>query len=200
MKDCHLSSPAPDRARDEPLAARQTGRVDQVAHRKIIDPVEHQIILSDQGLRIVCGQSEGVGHQVNLRVQLGQMLRAYLSLGPPHILGLEQDLTLQVRQADMVGINQTQGAHARCRQIERRRSAQTTGTDYQNLGGLKFLLTGAANFTQHQMAGIALDLIVSEHGSAPSERALGTPSLWGKIGGRGNRCGSRPWPSPVSGA
>ena len=52
-------------------------------------------------------------------------------------------------------------------QIERRRRAQPAGADDQHPGGLQPLLARAADLAQHQVAGVALDLLVGKAHVAP---------------------------------
>ena len=72
-------------------------------------------------------------------------------------------LALQVRERHLVVVDDAERADARRRQIEQRRRAETAGADHQHARALKRRLAGTADLAQHDMAGIALKFIGSEH-------------------------------------
>ena len=103
-----------------------------------------------------------MGRDCHPRVQGLQGFGRRRRFGAAHIAGLEQDLALQVGQADRVVIHQAQHAHPRCGQIERQGAAQPARADNQYPCSMNFGLADAANLPQHNVAGIALQFFVAQ--------------------------------------
>ena len=95
-------------------------------------------------------------------IERGQPLGRRLHLAAVQVGGAVEHLPLQVGEADDVRIDQGDMADARRGQVERRRRAQAAGADDQHPRRLQRLLPRAADLAQHQVAGVALDLLVGE--------------------------------------
>ena len=89
---------------------------------------------------------------------LSTLRRAELGRGVQH-------LALQVREADAVVVDDPERADAGRRQVEQRRAAEAARADHQHARGAQPLLPGAADLVQHDVAGVALELL-GRQGSA----------------------------------
>ena len=77
-------------------------------------------------------------------------------------------LTLQVGKIDLVGIDNTDGAHAGSSQVQGRRCTQAAGADNKDAGIQELLLPLDANLLQDNVARIALKLFIRKsHAIAP---------------------------------
>jgi hypothetical protein len=75
------------------------------------------------------------------------------------------DLPLQVRQADMVIIDNADGADSGSGQILDQRRTEAAGPNHQDTCLFQPCLAGATDFRQNQMAGITLDFVwLKAHG------------------------------------
>ena len=72
------------------------------------------------------------------------------------------DLALQVGQRDDVVVHDPDGADAGGCEIQRDRAAEPAGADHQDLGAKQPLLPDPAHLLQHDVPGVALDLLVGE--------------------------------------
>ena len=153
----------------------KTHIIDGQARGKIIAAINHQIIRGEQGCAIIIIQSLLVNMAFKMRVQRAQRVGHGLGLIlPQHIIG-KQNLPLQIGQSDSVIINQPQRADTGSRQILRHRMAQTAQTDQCDARRFQFLLTGTADFLQHNMALIAGNLSLGQRrhrAYSPSNRAV----------------------------
>ena len=73
------------------------------------------------------------------------------------------DLALQIGQRDNVVIDHAELAYAGGSEIHQRWRAQAAGADHQHGGLFQRGLAGSADFAQHDMAGIAFDLVGAQH-------------------------------------
>ncbi len=107
-------------------------------------------------------------------VQGFQRLGTGFHLGAADIGGAKQDLALQVGKAHGIVIDQTDAADARRRQIQRHRASQPAGADHQNTGAADLCLAGAAHLAQHQMAGVTVQLFITQGHEGSLRRKLWT--------------------------
>ena len=73
-----------------------------------------------------------------------------------------EDLALEVREVDDVGIDDPEGAHAGRREIEGRRRAETACADQQHLRAQELLLPRLPHLGEHEVAAVALHLLRGE--------------------------------------
>jgi hypothetical protein len=99
------------------------------------------------------------------RVEPGDEVGGRDHLARADILRPEDDLPLQVRERNVVVVDDADRADAGGRQIGNQRRSKASRPDHQHAGALELRLPGTADLRQHQMAGIALDLgVVQRHG------------------------------------
>ncbi|MNL58560.1 hypothetical protein D3C87_1822070 [compost metagenome] len=76
-------------------------------------------------------------------------------LGPPHVVGSEEDLALQVRARDLVEVHQRDRPDPCGRQVSRKRRAQASDADHRDLGVLETTLPRDADLGQGQVAAVS---------------------------------------------
>ena len=74
------------------------------------------------------------------------------------------DLALQIGQRDHVVIDRAERADTGGRKVHQDRRAETAGADHQHGRFLQRGLARAADFAQHDMAGIAFEFVSRQHG------------------------------------
>jgi hypothetical protein len=62
-----------------------------------------------------------VGHDLDVRVELVQPVPRRLHLGPAHVVRVVQQLALEVRELDLVEVDQPERSHTGRGQVHRRR-------------------------------------------------------------------------------
>ena len=106
-----------------------------------------------------------MGLDAHMGIEAAERRHGALHLGPADVLGGMDDLALQVGQRHRIVVDHAERADAGRREIEQHRRAQPAGPDHQHPRALERRLAGAADLAQHEMAGIALDLVGIEHGT-----------------------------------
>ena len=82
------------------------------------------------------------------------------------------DLTLQVREVDRVVVDDADAPDSGRRQVQHQRRPEAPRSDHQDAGLEQALLPDAAHLRQHDVAGVALDLVLGEIGAG---HAVGCP-------------------------
>ena len=72
---------------------------------------------------------------------------------------------MQIVQAHPVVVDHPDPAEPRRREIQDQRRAEAAGADHEDARGFQTLLAGAANLLKDQMAPVACDFLVGQHGS-----------------------------------
>jgi hypothetical protein len=103
-----------------------------------------------------------VHHHVDQGVRLGDGLLGGDRLGPPDVTLAVDDLALEVGLVDLVELGDPEGAHARCREVEQRRAAETAGADDQHLRVLEPLLARHPHVGDDQVPAVAAYLVDGE--------------------------------------
>jgi hypothetical protein len=80
-------------------------------------------------------------------------------LGTPDILGAVDHLPLQVREGDEIVIHDADRADAGRREILDQRRSEPARPDHQHRGRVELCLPGSADLPEHEMAGVAFDLL-----------------------------------------
>ncbi len=89
--------------------------------------------------------------------------RRALGLGPAYALGVVDDLALEIVEGHTVAVDDADLADARGGKVKNERRAEPAGADHEHARGLQLLLALAADLLQHQLALVALDLLLGEH-------------------------------------
>ena len=150
----------------------------------------------------------------DVRVEAGERAGGALGLRPADLGGGVQDLALEVGEADRVVVDDAEGADAGGGEVEERRAAEAAGPDDEHAGGAEALLAGAADLVQHDVAGVAGELVrgeghppvpvepkppapralaASASASAQAMRATGASTSWAMRSPWAMVTGSAPW-------
>ena len=181
VEERDLAFPLAHRGGDERAAGGDAGGVDEVAGGEVVAAVEDEVVGRDEAGGGGGVEAEGVRLDGDVRVEAGERAGGALGLGRADLGGGVQHLALQVGEADRVVVDDAEGADAGGGEVEERRAAEAAGADDEHAGGLQALLAGAADLVQHDVAGVAGELVrVEGHGlsrcrwsrSRPSPRAL----------------------------
>ena len=78
------------------------------------------------------------------------------------------DLALQIGQRHDVVIDHAERPDTGGGKIHQRGRAEAAGADHQHGGLLQRSLTGAADLAQHDVAGVAFELVGTQHGLVKS--------------------------------
>ena len=106
------------------------------------------------------------------------MLGGAVDLAPSDIGRGVDDLALQIGQRDHIVIDHAERADTGGRKIHQDRRAETAGADHQHGRLLQRGLAGAADFAQHDMAGIAFEFVGRQHGRVTSFRIAPIKPSW----------------------
>lgn len=162
LEDRQLAFEAQHRGGDQRSAREHTGIRQQEARGEIVGAVADNVIVLDQVEHIVGVETRAVRLELHLRVDGVRRpgSRCDLRLADP-VSGVG-DLALQVRQLDLIVIDDPDRANAGRRQIQRQRRAQPAGTDHQHPRRLQLRLAGAAYVLQQNVPRVAADFVFGE--------------------------------------
>src|SRR5215510_718168 len=152
-----------DRGGDERLLRKEASVRHQIARGEIVGAVGNDVIAGDQRERVCRGEPRRVRLHRHVRVEAADRGRRALHFGPADFGRAMDDLALQVRERDRVVVDD-----ADRRQIEQRRRAQPAGADDQHARALERLLPRPADLAQDDVAGVAFELLRTEHRLSPS--------------------------------
>jgi len=85
---------------------------------------------------------------MNQRVDRAEPLARGCGFSVPNVIGIVQELTLQVGEVDRIVVRDAEPPHACCSQIQRRRGSESTGTDDQDACALQSALTVLTDFIE----------------------------------------------------
>ena len=138
------------------------GGVDRESGGEVVRAVQHQVGPADQAGGVF-GIEPGLNRlDRHVRVEGGQTPGGDVHLRQGDVAVGVEHLALQVGAVDLVVVHQDQPADSRGGQVERGRGPQAARADDQHRGALQRLLARAAYLAQHQVAGVALDLLVGK--------------------------------------
>ena len=162
-----------NRGENERAAREIAGIVDEVARGEIIRAVGDEVELGDDIERILRHEPRRVEAQLHMGIQALDGLGGALGLEAADAARVVDDLALEIVACDAVVVDDADGADARRGEIEQERRAEPARAHDEHARRLQPLLAFAADLLQQQMALIALDLVLAEHGpiSMPSRPA-----------------------------
>ena len=123
--------------------------------------------------RRACGSTATCGFSRRSRAA------ALATLGAPTVGGGVDHLALQVRERDRVVVDDAERADPGGGEVEQRRAAEAAGADDEHPRRAQPLLAGPADLVQHDMAGVALELV---GGSRPPGGGAGRAEAAGAAG------------------
>src|SRR6516162_7610817 len=157
-----------DRGGDERLLGKEAGIRDEIARGEIVGAVGDDVVAGDQRERVCGGEPRRVRLHRYVRVEAADRGRRALHFRPADFGCAVDHLALQVRERDRVVVDDAERADPGRRQIEQRRRAQPAGADDQHARALERLLPRPADLAQDDVAGIAFELLRTEHRLSPS--------------------------------
>jgi len=111
--------------------------VRQIARRKIIGAVDHDIITGDNFERILACELAFMGFDFDVGVRVAQTVARRIQFFATDVLRPMQDLSLEIAKIDVVKIDQTKFAHAGSGKIKRSRRTEPACADAQNSRGVQ---------------------------------------------------------------
>ena len=99
----------------------------------------------------------------DMRIERVDLLGGAVDLAPADIRRGVNDLALQIGQRHDIVIDHAERADAGGGEIHQRRRAEAAGADHQHGRLLQRGLAGAADFAQHDMAGVAFEFVGAQH-------------------------------------
>lgn len=165
------------RAVDQRFAEFDAGIVEQIARRKIVGAVDHDIHVLQQGFDIAGSHACLQRFDLHAWIERGNALRGRADLGDADAVFHMQDLALQIAAVHHIVIGDPQVADPGGSEIERRRRAKSACTDQQHARTRQALLAFEPDLRQAQMARIALEkiLFVGRQGRAHQGKAGAGP-------------------------
>ncbi|OLB73875.1 MAG: hypothetical protein AUI16_16080 [Alphaproteobacteria bacterium 13_2_20CM_2_64_7] len=148
---------------DERLLGEETGIRDEIARGEIIGAVGNDVVAPDERERVCGSEARRVRVHRHVRVEATDRGRRALHFGLADLGRAVDHLTLQVRQRDRVVVDDAERSDPGRRQIEQRRRPQPASADDQHTRLLERLLPRPADLVQDDMAGIAFELLRTEH-------------------------------------
>ena len=170
VEEPDLALPRAHGSGEERHARGDAGGVDEGAGLEAVAAVEHEVMARHQRRRFRRSEAQGVGVDGDVRVQPGDRGGGALDLGRADVGGGVDHLALEVRQADRVVVDD--GQRARPRPRRDRAAPGCRGRRRRRRGAARPqpLLAGAADLVEHDVAGVALELLGREaHGAVPVE-------------------------------
>jgi dUTP pyrophosphatase len=156
----------PDGTRNQ----RNSKLLRRVRHRKArckaVAAIGNDGVAGEQGFGVAAIEAHGDRCDGDMRVERGQVLGGGGDLGTAGIGGLEQDLSLQVAERDMIIIDDGDAADSGGGEVQQARRTQPAGADDGDAGSLYLRLAAAADFAQHEVASVAVEFIVGKIGHA----------------------------------
>ena len=148
-----------DRAVHHRDAELEGGVVEQVADGEVVGPVDHDVVAGQHVDHVVGPEAHVVGHDVHVRVELGQGLLGRVDLALADAVDVVEDLALQVGLVDHVHVDDADRAHAGRRQVEGGRGAEAARPEQQDPGVEQLELPLDVDLRQQQVALVAVALL-----------------------------------------
>ncbi len=133
--------------------------VEQVARGEVIGAVNDDVVVGEDAIDVVAREALLITDDLHIGVERFQRLARGLGLWLADALRRMQDLSLEVRRVDDVGVDDAERPDAGRREVERCRRPEATRTDEQDLAPKELQLTGFAHFGDQEVAAVALRLL-----------------------------------------
>ena len=161
-----LAVEAQHRARDECPPGGYGGVVDEVAGGEVVAAVEDEVVVAEEPGGVGFSQPFVVGLDADGGVERPDGGGGALGLGPADAVRAVDHLALEVGDIDIVVVDDAERADPSGGEIEQDRRAEAARAHRQHARGQQLLLPRAAHLRQNQVAGVAVELRVGQHGGA----------------------------------
>ena len=177
VEDGDLALEAVDRAVDDGDPVPDGRVVDEVARREVVGAVDdHVPALAEDALDVLGREPLLVGLDVDVGVErLDRPLRRESTFGLAERVGRVDDLALQVRVVDDVGVDDAERADAGRGEVERRGRAEAAGADQEHAAAEQPLLAGLADLGDQQVPRVAAALVGRERAGRLDREAVSLP-------------------------
>src|SRR6266850_1772962 len=161
-EDRELSLEAIDAPVHDRLVPLHRRVVQQVARREVVGAVDDHVVVGDDPVDVVARESLLVRDHRDIGVECFERLLRGERLRLSDALGAVQDLSLEVRRVDDVGVDDAQRADAGRREVVRGGRSETAGADEEHLAAQELVLSGLADLRDQQVTAVALCLLRRE--------------------------------------
>ena len=145
---------------DDRDPAPHGGVVHEVARREVVGAVDdHVPALGEDAVDVLRREPLLEGHDANVRVQRLERALRGLDLGLAEPVGRVDDLALEVRLVDDVGVDDPERADTGRGEVERRGRAEPAGADEQDARVEQALLALLADLGDEQVPAVARALL-----------------------------------------
>jgi hypothetical protein len=132
----------------------QSHVIQEVTGGQVIGAIHQEVVSLGQGQSIVWFKAHRMGLDAHLGVQGMEAASRRNHLGLSHPRRIMEDLALEIRELDPVGIHDPQRPHPGRDQIECYRRSQPTGPHHEDPGLPKTRLPQRTHFGEGQMTGV----------------------------------------------
>ena len=176
VEDSDLALEAVDRAVDDGDPVPDGRVVDEIAGGEVVGAVDdHVPAFAEDPLDVLGREPLLVGLDVDVGVErLDRPLRRE-HLGFADRVGRVDDLALQVRVVDDVGIHDPERPDARGGEVERRRRAEAAGADQEHAAAEQPLLARLSDLRDQQVARVAAALLGGQRAGRLDREAVALP-------------------------
>jgi hypothetical protein len=154
-EDRALTLETRNRAVNERFFQKNTDIIAQVAGRKIIGSINHQIVGLDDRHRRGGIEPRIVKFDADMGICFLQAVASTVDFFSTNIASSVEDLALEVGGIDHIKVDHPQRADSGGGEIETRRRPQTTSTNKENAGGFEAFLTIQSDTGKRQVSGVA---------------------------------------------
>ena len=181
IKDRDLAVELEDGPVDEGFLKKKSAVVGEVASGKVVGAVEDEVVRPGKFHRIINREADRVLLDYEVRIEFLQPRGSRFHLGGIDLFFAKENLALKVGPLHMIGINQSNFSHARCREIESGGGPEASTTNDQHRSAQKLLLSGFSHLRQESVTKVAL-LLGWGHGSEAMDTRSGAKTTLGRGG------------------
>ena len=139
---------------------RDAGAVHRVPRGEVVGAVEHQIGLRRELVELLGRDARGERHHLDVRIHRAQDAARGEDFLRADRLGAIEDLPLQVREVDLVGVGERQPADAGSGEIKGSGAAEAARPDDEDGCGAQLLLSFYPDLGEQDVPAVAEELLV----------------------------------------
>lgn len=158
-EDGDLSLKLKDGPVDEGFFEEEGGVVGGEASREIVRAIKDDLVGREELKRVFGGEAARMGDDFDVRIDRLQPLSGAYQLGGTDRVGVVQDLPVEIGVGHRVGIDESDGAHARRSQVEQGGGAEASASDAEDGTRFEPLLTGLSELGEHCLSQVAVGFL-----------------------------------------
>ena len=159
LEDRELAVEAEDRGGDDRDVQPDRGVVEQKPRREVVETVDDDVVALDDLHDVGGVEPDGVLDDVDVRVDRGDRLLGGVDLGDADPVRRMDHLALQVREIDLVVVDDADRADPGGGQVERGGRTEPPGPQQEYLGVQQLLLALGTHLGEEQVARVPLTLL-----------------------------------------